>query len=296
MQRQTTERVQRKFNVSQRRACRVLGLRRSSIRYQAPINAYNGQLRKRILELVRLRPRFGYRQIARLLRQEGFRVNDKRIYRLWRQEGLKVPRKTKKRRALGDGSSACHRFKAERPNHIWSWDFIFDRTANGKALKCFTIIDEYTRRCITLKVSRHLRSEEIINHLGELFLIYGMPKYIRSDNGPEFIAIAIKKWLERLEIQPLYVAPGSPWENGYAESFHSRVRDELFNVEEFSNLSQAVACVAAWREDYNDYRPHSSLQGMTPTEFARRCAASVSAAPPLQQHSDPLLTTQSLLS
>lgn len=255
----------------------------------------NHSLRKRILELVRQRPRFGFRQITRLLRLEGFRVNYKRIYRLWRQEGLKVPKKVRKNRSLGNGKNACHRHRAERPNHVWSWDFIFDRTTSGQALKCFTIVDEYTRRCITLDISRRFRSEDILNRLSELFVMYGTPEFIRSDNGPEFIAEAIRAWLGRLGVQTLYIEPGSPWENGYAESFHSRVRDELFRVEEFSNVSHARACCHAWREDYNDYRPHSSLGGLPPSEFARRCAASVSATPQLQQHSNPESLTQTLL-
>lgn len=252
-------------------------------------------MRKRIHELVRQRPRFGYRQITRLLRLEGFRVNYKRIYRIWRQEGLKVPKKTRKKRSFGKSKNACFRQTATRPNHVWSWDFIFDRTSSGRSLKCFTIVDEYTRRCITLDISRRFRSEDILNRLSELFRIYGRPEFIRSDNGPEFVCNAIRQWLSRLGVGTLYIEPGSPWENGYAESFHSRLRDELFRVEEFSSLSQARSCCQAWREDYNSYRPHSSLDGLPPMEFARRCAASASAAPQLQQHSDTLPLTQTLL-
>ena len=222
-------------------------------------------------------------------------MNYKRVYRLWRQEGLKVPRKIRKKRSIGHGDHACHRHRAVHSNHVWSWDFIFDRTVTGQTLKCFTIVDEFTRRCITLDMSRSYRSEDIINRLSELFVMYGTPDYIRSDNGPEFIAKAIQQWLKQLDVKTLYVEPGSPWENGYAESFHSRVRDELLNVEEFSNLAHARACGAAWREDYNDYRPHSSLGGLPPSEFARRSAASVSAKPQLQQHCEPLPVIQPLL-
>lgn len=266
------------------------------MRYRRRIRSDEAQLRARILAIVRQRPRFGYRQVARLLRLEGFRVNNKRVYRIWRQEGLKVPRKRRKKRSLGTGANACHRRRATHANHVWTWDFIFDRTESGQTLKVFTIVDEYTRRCITLDVSRSFTGEDIINRLSELFVMYGMPDHIRSDNGTEFIANAIRSWLKKLGVETLYIEPASPWENGYAESFHSRLRDELLAVELFTSLTHARACAAAWREDYNNYRPHSSLGGLPPEEFARRCAASVPAAPPLQQHSDPLSVTQAVLS
>ncbi len=243
------------------------------------------------MAIVRKRPRFGYRQVARLLRLEGFRVNNKRIYRIWRHEGLKVPRKRRKKRSIGTAGNACHRMRATQVGHVWSWDFIFDKTENGRALKLFTIVDEYSRQCITLDVSRSFNSEDIINRLSELFVMHGVPQHIRSDNGPEFIATAIRSWLAKLGVQTLYIEPGSPWENGYAESFHSRLRDEFLSVELFESVAHARASAAAWQEDYNNYRPHSSLCGLPPVEFARRCAASVPAAPPLQQHSDPLLVT-----
>ncbi len=215
-------------------------------------------------------------------------MNVKRIYRIWLAEGLKVPRKTRKKRALGHGENACHLRRAEGINDVWCWDFIFDRTTYGQSIKWLSIVDEYTRRCIALDVSKSIRSEDIINRLSELFVIYGQPKHIRSDNGPEFIAHAIRDWVRKVGIGTLYVEPGSPWENGYIESFHSRLRDELMNTTEFETLSHARACGVAWREDYNDYRPHSSLGGLPPNEFARRCAASVTAAPSLQQHIEPL--------
>lgn len=244
-----------------------------------------------MLAIVRKRPRFGYRQVTRLLRLEGYRVNNKRVYRIWRQEGLKVPRKRRKRRSIGTAGNACHRMRATHVGHVWSWDFIYDRTENGRALKLFTIVDEYSRQCITLDVSRSFNSEDIINRLSELFVMHGVPEHIRSDNGPEFIATAIRNWLAKLGVQTLYIEPGSPWENGYAESFHSRLRDEFLAVELFESVAHARASASAWQEDYNNYRPHSSLCGLPPAEFARRCAASVPAAPPLQQHSDPLPIT-----
>jgi putative transposase len=242
-----------------------------------------------MLELARERPRFGYRRIAVLLQREGYRVNVKRVYRLWLSEGLRVPKRTRKRRALGNSGHACHVRRAMGPNDVWCWDFIFDRTVHGQSLKWLSIVDEYTRRCICLDVSQRIRSEDLINRMSELFVMYGAPKQIRSDNGPEFIAKSVQSWVSKLDVGTLYVEPGSPWENGYAESFHSRLGDELLRVTEFENLSHARSCGAAWREDYNDYRPHSSLGGLAASECARRCAASGSAAPPLQQHSDSLL-------
>lgn len=295
-QRETVQRVRRKFSVSERRACKALGTSRSSMRYRRRVRHDEVVLRKRILEVARTRPRFGYRQVTRLLKQEGFRVNFKRVYRIWRQEGLKVPKKTRKKRSLGTGKNACHRLRAERINHVWSWDFIFDRTSSGQTLKWLTIVDEYTRRCITLDVSRSLRSGQIIDRLAELFMMYGVPEHIRSDNGPEFLAQEIRQWLGQIGVQTLYIEPGSPWQNGYAESFHSRLRDELLNVEEFENVGHAREHARAWREDYNEYRPHSSLDGLPPSEFARRCAASGRAAPSLQQHSDPVSITPTELS
>lgn len=236
--------------------------------------------------------------MTRLLRLEGYRVSFKRVHRIWKTEGLKVRKKTKKKRAKGTSSNACHRLRAERMNHVWTWDFIFDRTTNGQSLKWLSIVDEYTRRCITLDVGRSMTSEDVIDRLAELFAMYGVPECIRSDNGPEFIAKAIQQWLMSLEIKTLYVEPGSPWQNGYAESFHSRLRDELLNMEEFDSVRHARAHATAWREDYNDYRPHSSLGGLPPAEFARRCADSApfAARTPLHQHSETLSVTQTVLS
>jgi len=266
------------------------------MRYRARVRSDEPALRQRMLELARERPRFGYRRIARLLQQEGFRVNLKRVYRLWRAEGLKVPKKTKKKRAIGSGGHACHRLRAERINQVWCWDFIFDRTVTGQTLKYLSVVDEYTRRCITLDVSRGMKAEAIIDRLAELFMMDGVPECIRSDNGPEFVATAIQQWLAKMGVQTLYIEPGSPWQNGYAESFHSRLRDELLNVEEFENVRHAREHARAWREDYNEYRPHGSLGGLPPAEFARRCAASGRAAPSLQQHSEPVSLPQPLLS
>ena len=285
--------LREEFTVSERRACQVLDQPRASQRYQAQPRDDEAALVKRILELARSHPRYGYRMITAKLRQEGWQVNRKRIYRLWRREGLKVPQKKRKRRRLGTSENGCHRRRAEHVNDVWCWDFIFDRTTSGSQLKWLTIEDEFTRESLALKVDRSIRSEDVIDTLAELFAMRGVPGHVRSDNGPEFIAHAIRRWLEQVEVKTLYIEPGAPWENGYAESFNSRFRDELLATEEFENVAVARKLGAAWKEDYNYHRPHSSLGYQTPTEFAARCAASapklLSATPqatsPLQQHS-----------
>jgi putative transposase len=236
--------------------------------------------------------------MTRLLRREGFRVSYKRVHRLWRTEGLKVPKKKRKRRAKGLSKNACHKLRAAGVNHVWAWDFIFDHTTSGATIKCLSIVDEFTRECITLDVSRSITAEDVIDRLAELFVMHGVPEHIRSDNGPEFVAKAIQGWLSSMQVTTLYVEPGSPWQNGYAESFHSRLRDELLNMEQFETIRQARACLSAWRDDYNEDRPHGALDGLTPREFAIRCAASatVAARPPLQQHSESSPATQPALS
>lgn len=285
------EQLQERFDVSERRACSVLDQPRSSQRYQVKPRDDEQALTKRMRQLVVQRPRFGYRRIGALLRAEAWPASDTRVYRLWRREGLKVPRKKRKRRSLGMSANSCQQRRAEHQDHVWCWDFVFDRTVSGSALKWLSIVDEYTRECLTLKVDRSITSEDVIDTLAELFAMRGVPKHIRSDNGPEFIAAAIQRWTKQLGIETLYIAPGSPWENGYAESFHSRLCDEFLGLEEFESLTAARKLTVAWKEDYNHYRPHSSLGYVTPVEFAARCAASAPATPALQQHSG---ITQSL--
>jgi len=241
---------------------------------------------RRLRELVRRRPRFGYRRLTELLRREGWPVNAKRIHRLCRQEGLKVRRKRRKQRALGQSANACHLRRAEHKDQVWCWDFVFARTTTGTTLKWLSIVDEHTRECLTLKVSRSITSEDVIDTLAELFAMRGVPQAIRSDNGPEFVSHAIRDWLKRLGIQTLYIAPGSPWENGFAESFHSKLVDEFLTQEEFDRLTTAQKLTASWKDDYNHDRPHSSLGYLTPAEFAARCSASVRPTASLQQNTD----------
>ena len=246
---------------------------RSSQRYQPLDDEEEKRLVQEMLALVGEHPRYGYRRIWALLRKAGWPVNRKRIYRLWRQEGLKVPQKQHKKRRLGMSDNSCVRRKAEHKDHVWTWDFIHDRTTNGRPLKWLSIVDEYTRECLALEVGRGITAEQVIDVLVDLFRIRGVPKHIRSDNGPEFIAQAIRRWLGRRAWRRSTLQPGSPWENGYAESFHSRLRDELTNREEFTNLAEARYLADAWRLEYNHRRPHSSLGYQTPAEFAAGCAA-----------------------
>ncbi len=254
---------------------------------------------KRLHELAAKYPRYGYRMTTAKLRQEGCRVNFKRIQRLRRQEGLKVPRKSVKKRRLGHDGHSCLRHQAEHKDHVWTWDFIHDRTAAGRPLKWFAITDEYTRECLALEVDRSIKADRIVEVLTNLFLTRGVTQHIRSDNGPEFISGAIRRHGEQVGLKLLYVEPGSPWQNGFAESFFSRLRDELLNIEEFENLAEARWFAARRLKEHNEERPHSSLGYRTPSEFASQCAAFVRAPatppPSLQQHTaEPL--TQPLLS
>jgi len=254
--------------VSERRACQVLGQSRSTQRYAPQEDEEEQRLVTRMLELVREHPRYGYRFITVLLRREGWSVNRKRVYRLWRQEGLQVPKKQRKKRRLGTAAGGCVRRRAEHKDHVWAWDFIFDRTENGRSIKWLSIVDEYTRECLALEVNRRMTSDGVLDVLRDLFVIRGVPQCIRSDNGPEFIARAIGRFLAATGVETLYIEPGAPWQNGYAESFHSRLRSELLDAEVFENVGAAQSLAASWRSDYNHHRPHSSLGYRTPAEFA----------------------------
>jgi transposase InsO family protein len=272
--------VQKQLEVSERRACKVLDQARSSQRYQSQPREGEAALVKRMLELVRRHPRYGYRLAWALLREEGFKINRKRVYRLWRKEGLKVPVKQHKKRRLGTSENGIVRHRAMHQDHVWAWDFVHDRTEDGRALKWLSIVDEHTRECLALEARRSFKSSDVIDVLKELFLIRGTPEHIRSDNGPEFIAHAIGTWLVSAKVKTLYIAPGSPWENGYAESFHSRLRDELLDSELFTCLAEAKMLSMQWRMEYNHRRPHSSLGYVAPAVFAAsRAGAAVGAAP-----------------
>ena len=272
--------LQEAFGVSQRRACRVLGQPRSTQRKEPRRKEEERALVGRVLELVRRHPRFGYRRIWALLRREGWRVNRKRIWRLWRQQGLKVPRKQRKKRRLGCSANGCVRRRAEYRNHVWAWDFIFDRTADGRPLKWLTLEDEYTRECLALEVGRGMPARVVIEVLAGVVRRRGAPAGLRSDNGPEFIAKALRAWLAVEGVETLYIEPGAPWENGYAESFNSKLRDEFLEREEFTSVLEARVLSRQWRREYNEVRPHSALGYRTPAEFGETCPRADSAKPP----------------
>jgi transposase InsO family protein len=278
----------------------VLGQSRSTQRYEPqPVRAEETRIVQRLHELAAKYPRYGYRMTTAKLRQEGWSVNFKRVHRLRRREGLKVPRKTVKKRRLGHDGNSCVRRRAEHKDHVWTWDFIHDRTAKGQPLKWFAVTDEFTRECLAMEVDRGITAEQVVDVLKNLFWTRGVPRHIRSDNGPEFIAQAIRRQGELAGLEMLYIEPASPWQNGYAESFFSRLRDELLNIEEFMNLAEARWFAARRLKEHNEERPHSSLGYRTPAQFAAACVASASAAPTLQQHTrvpPTLPVTQPLLS
>jgi transposase InsO family protein len=222
-------------------------------------------------ELVRENPRYGYRRITALLRACGWKVNVKRVHRLWKREGFRVPVRKVKKRRLGSSANGITRQSAERPNQVWAWDFVHDRTTGGNALKLLTIVDEYTRQCICLEVRRHMKGADVAEVLMEAMATCGVPEHIRSDNGPEFIAAQLRRTLAELGVGTLYVNPGSPWQNGFAESFNSKLRDELLSCEEFESLAEAKYLARQWREGYNTRRPHSALGYQTPARFAATC-------------------------
>jgi putative transposase len=217
--------------------------------------------------------------VTALLHAEGWRVNHKRVERLWRQEGLKVPQKQPKRRRLWLNDGSCVRLRAAYEDHVWSYDFVADRTSDGRAFRMLTIVDEHTRESLAIDVARKLKSEDVLERLSDLFICRGVPKYIRSDNGPEFTANKVREWLTSVEVQTLFIEPGSPWENGYIESFNGKLRDELLDRELFDTLLEAKVLIERWRRHYNTVRPHSSLGYRPPAPEAN--GAGLEAIPTL---------------
>ncbi len=253
-------RVRDKLGVSERRACKVLDQSRSTQRRTLLLPSDEKQLTGDIIALATRYGRYGYRRITALLNNEyGWRVNHKRVERIWRQEGLKVPKKQPKRKRLWLNNGSCIRLRPEHKDHVWSYDFVMTRTSDGRAFRMLNIIDEYTRECLSILVKRKITSQDVIDRLFELFIMKGIPEHIRSDNGPEFTAKAIRRWLNRIGVKTLFIEPGSPWENGYIESFNGKLRDELLNREIFTTLIEAKVLIEQWRKEYNHIRPHSSL-------------------------------------
>ena len=238
-----------------------------------------------MLRLSLKHPRYGYRRITILLREADWLVNFKRVYRLWCQEGLKVPKRQHKRLYDGTSENSCDKKRPEHYNHVWSYDFVSERLENGRRIRLLVVIDEYTRECLSLDVARSFRGEDVVELLRYLFAVRGCPSYIRSDNGPEFVSKAVKRWLKKSGVKTLYIAPGSPWENGYVESFNSRLRDELLNGEIFLSIGELRYVADRWRMDYNHYRPHSSLDYMAPAAFAAMCLEQGSGSLRLAQDS-----------
>ena len=252
-------RVREKLNVTERRACRVFGQARSTQRRRVKMRNDEDALTGRTVQLAACYGRYGYRRITALLRREGWRVNHKRVERVWRKQELKVPEKHPKRGRIWLNDGSCVRLRSTHKNHVWSYDFIHDRTRDGRPVRMLTVLDEYTRECLAIRVERRLNASDVLEMLDDLFIRRGLPEHIRSDNGSEFTAEAVRLWLSLLEVKPLYIEPGSPWENGYIESFHDKFRDELLDRELFDTLYEARVLVAQWRREYNTVRPHSSL-------------------------------------
>ena len=263
--RQAVKQVIDAMDVSERRACRALQQPRSTQRYPKVVPADEELIRAKVIELASQYGRYGYRRVTALLRNQGWIVNHKRVERIWREESLKVPQKQPKRGRLWLNDGSVIRLRPEFPKHVWSYDFMHDRTHNGVPYRILNVIDEYTRECLAVKVARSLTHKEVLEVLTDLFLERGVPVHIRSDNGSEFTAKKVREYLSRLEIKPLFIEPGSPWENGYIESFNGKMRDELLAGEIFYSLTEAQVLIEQWRWHYNQIRPHSSLGYIPPT-------------------------------
>jgi len=253
------ERAERDYGMSERHACRLLGQGRGTQRYSPTVRVEEDALTQAIVSLASEYGRYGYRRITALLRSAGWPVGKDRVQRIWRREGLKVPKKQRPRRRLWLNDGSCIRLRPQRPNHVWSYDFVSDRTEEGRTVRILSLIDEYTRECLALPVARRMGSRQVLETLSDVMLWRGIPEHIRSDNGPEFIAQELRQWLENLGTRTLYIEPGSPWENGYCESFNARLRDECLNGEIFYSLKEAQIVIEQWRQQYNTKRPHSAL-------------------------------------
>ena len=262
------------MGVSQRQACKSLGQNRSTQCYERKMPEKDRLLTEAIREQANKRKhrRYGYRRITEILCKVGWLVNHKRVYRIWRREDLRLPNKRgKRKRYNGNGLNACDRRPPEYMNHIWSYDIMEDKLENGRKIRILNVIDEFTRECLASEVAFSIKQHDVIELLRYLFLVRGCPAYLRSDNGSQFTAERVKTFLEDLGVDTLFIEPGSPWENGYVESFNSRMRDELLDGELFLHIDEMKYVVERWRMDYNHYRPHSSLGYMTPAGFAGLC-------------------------
>ena len=252
----------------ERQACRLFGQWRGTQRYRPTHRDDEGPLTQAIVALASQYGRYGYRRITALLRSAGWSVGHDRVERIWRREGLKVPKRQKPRERLWLNDGSCMRLRPERTNHVWSYDFVSTRTHDGRTVRLLTLIDEYTRECLALRVARRLGSLDVMDAVADVMLMRGIPAHLRSDNGPEFIAACVRQWLAALGVRTLYIEPGRPWENGYCESFNSKLRDEFLNGEIFYSLKEAQILTERWRVHYNTVRPHSSLGYRPPAPMA----------------------------
>jgi putative transposase len=260
----------------------VLGQHRSTQRKIPRGRADEDALTADIVALASQYGRYGYRRIAAMLRDAGWAVNLKRVERIWRREGLKVPQKQPKKGRLWLNDGSCIRLRPERPNHVWSYDFVESRTHDGRKFRMLNIIEEFTRECLAIRIDRRLNSTAVIDVLTDLFILRGVPGHVRSDNGPEFIAKAVRDWIDAVGAKTAFIEPGSPWENGYCESFNSKLRDELLNGEIFYSLAEARVVIEAWRVHYNTARPHSSLGYRPPAPEAIHWPSRDGGSPPPQ--------------
>ena len=265
------------LDYSERRACQLVGISRSSARYTPKPQPEEVAFRQQVRQLAHKHPNYGYRRITVILRREGSQVNNKRVQRIWQAEGLQLPRRKPRKRRCGPKGEVVH--KAQYRNHVWSYDFLEEHTVKGKRLRILAVIDEFTRECLALLVDRSITSDKVVNLLDWLFQIYGTPQHLRSDNGPELVAHKLQNWLARQGCQTIYISPGSPWENAYIESFIGKFRKECVDRYLFYTMEETRSIIDAWRDEYNHYRPHSALDYLSPTAFAA-------------QHSQPSLSNQ----
>lgn len=259
-----------KYQLSERWACRLLGQNRGTQRYTPIMRADEEELTAAIISLASHYGRYGYRRVTTLLNWAGFKVGKDRVQRIWRREGLKVPQKQRPRSRLWLNDGSCVRLRPQHTNHVWSYDFVNAMTHDGRSLRLLTLLDEFSRECLAIRVARRLGRYQVIETLADVMTVRGVPQHIRSDNGPEFVAKELREWLTHVGSGTLYIEPGSPWENGYCESFNGKLRDECLNGEIFYSLKEAQIVIENWRTEYNTVRPHSSLGYRPPAPLAIR--------------------------
>lgn len=275
--------VQQKLDVSERRACSTLGLNRTVKRYKCRKSDNENDIKEAIIRLVSKYGRYGYRRITAMLKSESWKVNHKRIERIWREEGLRVPKKQKKKGRIYLKNGSCVRLKPLYRNHVWSYDCVEDRLANGKKIKMLTVIDEFTRESLAIRVEKNITSKHVLDTISDLSSERGVPEYIRSDNGSEFTAKILQTFIKEIGAKTAYITPGSPWENGFIERFNGTLRDELLNQELFYSLKEARILIENFRREYNSTRPHSALNYLAPLTFIQSQKTQIASLNLVQQ-------------